>query len=307
MTAIVGATATGKSALALALAERAGAEIVSFDSQQVYRGLDVGTGKVSAADRARVPHHGLDLVGPAEEMTAARFAGVADAAIADIHARGKPVVLVGGTGLYLRTLLYGLFEGPPMDPALRARLEAQAARDGVESLHRDLAAIDPQSAARIMPRDKLRLIRALEVHAQTGVTMSAHQAAHDHKTQPPRHAARILGLDPPNEILRPAVEARVASIFDAGLVAEVRALLAAGVPETSRSLLAIGYAEALAVLRGDYDEPTARQKVISATWRYARRQRGWFRAERDVVWFAAAADVDLDAEAERLLQGAGVA
>ena len=301
MIAIVGATATGKSALALAIAERAGAEIVSFDSQQVYRGLDVGTGKVSALDRARVPHHGLDLVDAHEEMTAARFAAVADAAIADVHARGKPIVLVGGTGLYLRTLLYGLFEGPPMDPALRARLEAQAASDGVESLHAALALIDPASAARIMPRDKLRLIRALEVHEQTGVPMSAHQAAHDHKTRTPRHAARILGLDPPKEELRPAIEARVAAIFDGGLLDEVRSLLAAGVPPTARAFLAIGYAEAVACLRGDFDEAEARRRVLSATWRYARRQRGWFRAERDVTWVPGAGAVDVAAEAARLV------
>ncbi len=183
---IVGPTGAGKTRLSLALAERAGGEVISADSQQVYVGMDIGTGKVSVGERARVPHHLLDVVTPDQEMTAARFIEMADAAIAEVAARGKAVIVCGGTGLYVRALLLGLFEGPPASMELRAELTEQADRDGTAALHAELARVDPAASQKIDPNDRKRIIRALEVFRLTGEPMSAHQARHDHKTLPLR-------------------------------------------------------------------------------------------------------------------------
>src|SRR5215468_2526368 len=283
---LVGPTAAGKSALALRLAEAAGAEIVSADSQQVYRGMDVGTGKVSPAERARVPHHLIDVVEPDEEMTAARYAALADEAIAGAASRGRPVLVAGGTGLYVRALMHGLFAGPPADAELRARL----AREDVGALHGRLRAVDPEAAARILPNDRRRLIRALEVHVLTGVPISMHQRAHDVKNAPSRYPARWVGLDPPAAELRARIATRVDAMLSAGLVDEVRKL-AARYPFHLRAFDAIGYREIGAHLRGEIDLPAAREKMIAATRRYARRQRGWFRAELEVAWHASAESV----------------
>src|SRR5262249_20538707 len=182
---IVGPTASGKSALALRVAEAAGGEIVSADSQQVYRGMDIGTGKVGPGERARVVHHLIDVVTPAETMTAARFAELPDAAIPGAAARGRPSVVAGGTALYVRALLFGLFAGPGADAELRARLEAE----GAAALHERLRTVDPEAAARILANDVRRLVRALEVHALTGQPISAHQQRHDVRRAPPRYEA----------------------------------------------------------------------------------------------------------------------
>src|SRR5690349_10581516 len=182
---IVGPTGAGKTRLALALAERTGGEVISCDSQQVYIGMDIGTGKVTAAERARVPHHLLDVVRPDEEMTAARFIALADAAIAEVAARGKPAIVCGGTGLYVRALLLGLFEGPPGSPDVRAELEKLATPE----LRTELERVDGTAAAKIERNDRKRTIRALEVFRLTGEPMSAHQARHDHKQIEPRYPA----------------------------------------------------------------------------------------------------------------------
>ena len=285
---VVGPTAAGKSALALRIAEAAGAEIVSADSQQVYRGMDVGTGKVSAAERARAPHHLIDVVDPDEEMTAARYAALADEAIAGAAARGRSVVVAGGTGLYVRALMHGLFAGPPADAELRARL----AREDVGALHERLRAVDPEAAARILPNDRRRLIRALEVHTLTGVPISTHQRTHDVRNAPSRYPARWVGLDPPAAELRARIAARVDAMLAAGFVDEVRRL-AERYPLDLRAFDAIGYREIGAHLRGEIDLAAAREKTIAATRRYARRQRGWFRAEPDVAWHESADSVDV--------------
>ncbi len=200
---VVGPTASGKTSLAIAIAERAGTEIISADSQQVYRGMDIGTGKATAAELARVPHHLIDVLTPADKMTAARFVELADAAIAGIATRrrspdgGDPgVVVAGGTGLYVRALLLGLFAGPPASPEIRARLNAEVEASGGAVLWRRLEEIDPTSAARVDERDIIRLVRALEVHELTGVTMSEHQRRHDHRRVPWRYQARLIGLAP---------------------------------------------------------------------------------------------------------------
>ena len=188
---IVGPTGAGKTRLAMRLAEHTGGEVVSADSQQVYAGMDIGTGKVTPEDRGRVPHHVIDVVRPDEDMTAQRFVELADRAIAEVTARGKPVIVCGGTGLYVRALLLGLFSGPPASPELRAELTELARQRGTAALHAELVRIDPVAAAKIDKNDGKRLIRALEVFRMTGEPMSVHQAKHDHRSTPPRYLHRI--------------------------------------------------------------------------------------------------------------------
>lgn len=290
---IVGPTGAGKTALALALAAATDGEIVSCDSQQVYRGMDVGTGKAGAAERAAARHHLLDVLAPDEEMTAARFVALADAAIADIAGRGRAVILCGGTGLYVRALLFGLFEGPPADAALRAQLDAVAAAEGTAALWRRLDAIDPDSAARIDPHDRKRLIRALEVHAVTGVTLSEHHRRHDHRRVPPRYPHRVIGLAPERAALYAAIDARVDAMIAAGLAAEVAALRAAGYAPPLRSQQAIGYAELHAAAEGVHDLARAVELIKRNSRHYARRQLSWYRGQGDVEWAPAPGAVDL--------------
>src|SRR5881392_951631 len=203
---IVGPTASGKSALALDLAERLGGEIVSADSRQVYRDLEIGTAKPTAAERARVPHHCLDLVAPGEAFDAARFRDAARAAIADIVRRGRVALVVGGTGLYVRALLGGLCPAPPRVPVLREALARIARAEGAPALHRRLGMLDPESAARIAPRDAVRSVRALEVALTTGRRLSEWQAAHGFRDAP--YEALVLGLERPADELAARIDAR---------------------------------------------------------------------------------------------------
>jgi tRNA dimethylallyltransferase len=279
---IAGPTASGKSALAVALAERLGGEIVSADSQQIYRGLDVGTAKPGREERARVPHHLLDLAEPGEGMDAARFVALADAAIAEIAGRGRLPVVAGGTGLYLRALLHGVAQAPGRDPALRARLEEEAARLGRPALHARLAAVDPAAAARIRPNDLVRIVRALEM-ASGGRTQSEIFAGHRFGQQ--RHRARLLALDPPRAELHRRIDARVVEMFRGGLLDEARALLDR-FGDRLPARLPIGYPEAAACVRGDLSEAEALRRVQVAHRRYARRQVIWLRRERGVEWIA---------------------
>jgi tRNA dimethylallyltransferase len=295
---IVGPTGAGKTRLSLALAERLGGEVVSVDSQQVYIGMDIGTGKVTAEERARVPHHLLDVVKPDEEMTAARFIELADAAIAEVAARGHVPIICGGTGLYVRALLLGIFEGPPADLELRKELGAL----GTERLHAELARVDPASAKRIDPNDEKRMIRALEVYRLTGETMSAHQARHDHKTMARRYDARLVGLAPNRERLYAAIDARVDEMIAAGLEREVAALRVAGYLPPLRSQQAIGYAELHDVAAGARERGRAIELIKRNSRHYARRQLSWYRPDQTITWFASPADVDL-AELERYLAG----
>ena len=293
---IVGPTGAGKTGLALGLAERLGGEVVSADSQQVYIGMDIGTGKASPAERARVPHHLLDVARPDEDMTAARFVELADRAIADLAARGKAAIVYGGTGLYVRALLLGLFDGPPASPEIRAEL----ALLGVDALHAELARVDPAAAKKIDPHDEKRMIRALEVFRLTGETMSAHQARHDHRTLPRRYPARLVGLAPPREDLYRAIDARVDAMLAAGLAAEVAALRAAGYLPPLRSQQAIGYAELHQVADGTLGYDRAVELIKRNSRHYARRQLSWYGGDTSVAWYAGAAAVDL-AELERYL------
>lgn len=284
---IAGPTASGKTALAVALARRVGGEIVNADSQQVYRGLDVGTAKPTAEERAAVPHHLLDVVDPGEGMDAARFVALADAAIADVAARGRIPIVAGGTGLYLRALLHGVAEAPGRDPALRARLEDEAARDGRPALHRRLAAVDPAAAAKIGPNDLVRIVRALEI-AAGGRTQSELFAAHAFAAA--RYRFRLLALDLPRAELHARIDGRVPLLFERGLLAETAALLARSGGRLPPKL-PIGYAEAAEVLAGRLEPSDAVQRVRIAHRRYARRQVIWLRREQDVRWLSPPVDV----------------
>ncbi len=263
---------------------------MSADSQQVYRGMDIGTGKATAEERARVPHHLLDVVDPDDEMTAARFVDLADAAIADCAARGVGVVVAGGTGLYVRALLLGLFPGPPADPALRERM----AHEELPALYARLETVDPTLADTINPNDRKRITRALEVYELTGEPMSVHQQRHDFRTVPRRYPAMVIGLAPERDELYARIDARVEAMMDAGLLDEVRALRAAGYGPDLRSQQAIGYAELHQHLDGAIDLPEAVRLIQRNSRRYARRQRTWYRPDPTVTWYLAPAQVPMD-------------
>ena len=283
---VVGPTASGKSQLALELARAVCGEVVSADSQQVYRGMDIGTGKASAAERVAVPHHLIDVVDPDDPMTAARFAGLADQAIAAATARAAPIVVAGGTGLYVRALLLGLFSGPAGDPAVRAQLTAEAAASGgAPGLWQRLAAADPAAAARIERNDLRRIVRALEVLELTGRPMSEHQRHHDHRQVEPRYPARLIGLCPADraELYR-RIDARLDHMMEAGLLEEVRALRAAGHGPDLRSQAAIGYAELHRHLDGVLALDDALTLAKRNSRRYARRQLSWYRRDTAVEW-----------------------
>jgi len=287
---IVGPTGAGKTRLSLALAEKTGGEVISCDSQQVYLGMDIGTGKATAAERARVAHHLLDVVEPDQDMTAARFIAMADAAIAEIAERGKPIIVVGGTGLYVRALLLGLFEGPPASPELRTELAAL----GLAALREELERVDPAAAAKIEKNDEKRTIRALEVFRLTGEPMSAHQARHDHRTLPRRYDARLIGLAPEREDLYKAIDARVDEMIAAGFEAEVAALRARGFRPPLRSQQAIGYAELHAVAAGEVDRARGIELIKRNSRHYARRQLSWYRSDATIHWAPNPGAVDLD-------------
>jgi len=293
---LVGPTASGKTALALELAETIGAEIVSADSRQIYRELDIGTAKPTAAERARVRHHGLDLCAPDESFDVARYRDVASAAIDDVHARGRRVLVVGGTGLYVRALLYGLCPAPPRDARVRAVLAAGAAREGVPALHRRLALVDPAAARRIHPHDLVRTTRALEVALTSGRRLSDWQAAHGFRERP--YDALVIGLAVPPALLATRIAARVRAMLARGWLAEIERLRAAGHPADAPVWRTLGYAEMRAVVEGRRDLEDGIAATVLATRRFAKRQRTWFRHEPAVVWR------DPDADAARIREDA---
>ncbi len=284
---IAGPTASGKTALAIALARRLGGEIVNADSQQVYRGLDVGTAKPTPVERAQARHHLLDVVDPGEGMDAVRFVALADSAIADVAARGLLPVVAGGTGLYLRALLHGVVQAPGRDPALRARLEDEAAREGRPALHARLAAVDPEAARRIRPNDLVRIVRALEI-AEGGRRPSDLLAEHGFAKD--RYDARVFALDPPRAELHARIEARVREMFATGLLEEAAVLLSRFGDALPK--LPIGYADAIACARGEIAKEEAIRLVQVAHRRYARRQITWLRKERGVEWVRSPYDVE---------------
>lgn len=281
--AILGPTATGKSALALAVAHRFSGEIVACDSTAVYRGFDIGTDKVPPAAQEGVPHHLVDVAEPTEVYTAARYAADAAAAVRAIHGRGRLPIVVGGTGFYYRALTRGLFPGPAADDALRARLERVAERRGDAALHRWLMRVDPDSARRIQPRDRKRLVRALEVYGLTGRTLTAHFA--DTTAPLPEFEPIALGVRLAAAPLADRLARRVDAQFAAGLEDEVRGLLARGVPRTARPFGGLVYRQMLEYLDGVRDRAATHALIVQENRRYARRQLIWFRKEPTLVWF----------------------
>ncbi|ABM61449.1 tRNA (adenosine(37)-N6)-dimethylallyltransferase MiaA [Halorhodospira halophila] len=299
---IMGPTAVGKSELALSLAERLGGEIVSVDSAQIYRGLDIGTAKPSPAVRARCPHHLIDIRDPAERYSAAEFARDAQAAIAAIRSRGRLPVLVGGTGLYFQALQHGLSPMPAADAQVRAELEAEEAAYGVQALHRRLQAVDPESAARLHPNDSQRIQRALEVHRLTGRPLSQVQREPGQPglTEMP---LKII-LEPPERAwLHRRIEARFRAMLAAGLVGEVVALHRRGdLSEELPAVRAVGYRQIWHYLEGACDYRTMIRRGLRATRQYAKRQITWLRGQTDGVRFTA--DDRLEAQVHSYVTGA---
>ncbi len=280
---IAGPTASGKTSAAIRVARRLGAEIVGADSQQVYRHFDIGTAKPSTAELAEVPHHLVSVADPAQPFSAGRYQELADAAIEDVSGRGRRVVVVGGTGLYLRVLLHGVVNAPPADPALRAALVAEAEAKGRPALHARLAQFDPPSAAAIEPTDLVRIVRALEIHALTGTPASEQRGRHGFAED--RYPFRLWVLSPPRETLYAAIQARTGHMFSHGLLEEVRALVARGLRDAS-PMRSVGYAEALEHVEGRLKLDEAVARAAQRTRHYAKRQLTWFRKEREARFIA---------------------
>jgi len=288
---ILGPTAGGKSEIALLLAERLAdaegsdhaepAEIIGADSRQIYRGLEVGTAAPSHADRARAPHHLASFLSPSEVYSAGRYARDAKRAIADVEERGKRAVVVGGSGLYLRALLDGLFAGPERDEGVRAGLRARLDADGLDALRSDLERVDPAALATILPGDSTRVIRALEVHALTGRPISALRREHRNDPTP---AARF-GIRWARSALAERIEARIRQQLEDGFLEEARALLGAGLPPDAPGLHTLGYRELLAHLKGDASLDEAVATIALRTRQLAKRQETWFRRVPHVRWF----------------------
>lgn len=277
-----GPTASGKTDLGIALAGRLGAEIVSVDSMAIYRGLDVGTAKPTAAHRSRIPHHLVDVVEPSEAYSVARWLADAARAVEECRGRGRRILFVGGTPLYLRALREGLAPLPGADPHIREALESEAARDGSASLHRRLAAVDPAAAARIHAGDLRRIVRALEVAQVTGRPLSSHFRPTPH----PWFDRRLMVIDLPRRLLRERIDRRVERMFAEGLVEETAGLLAAGgIGPTA--LQGAGYAETIALLAGDIERAEAVRRTRLRTWHLAKRQLTWLRQFPRAVWLAA--------------------
>jgi tRNA dimethylallyltransferase len=279
--ALFGPTASGKSALAMAVAEHVGGEILSVDSMQVYRGMDIGTAKLAPQERRGVPHHVLDMLDVGEPSTVAEFQGWAREAIGDCRDRGVVPVLVGGSALYLRAVL-DEFEFPGTDAVIRSRLESRLAAIGAPALHGLLAAVDPVAAQHILPTNGRRVVRALEVIEITGrpfqASLPQHVYAFDRVVQ--------VGIDIPHDILDSRIDERVRRMWAAGFVAEVRRLERAGLREGRTASRALGYRQVLAFLAGEIGEEQALEDTVLRTRRFARRQDSWFRRDPRIRWLS---------------------
>ena len=284
--AVVGPTASGKSALGVALAHELDGEVVNVDSMQLYRGMDIGTAKLTVAEREGIPHHQLDVWEVTETASVARYQAAAIADVEDILARGKTPILVGGSMLYVQSLVDN-WQFPPTDPQVRARYEARRQEIGTDALHAELASIDPAAADIIEDKDPRRTVRALEVIELTGQPYKASQPPKD---APPRWGTRILGLRTQAEWLNPRIDLRSRRMFDQGLVEEVERLQAQGLVADSTAGRAIGYAQVLQAQRGELTWEEAVERTITGTRRYVRRQRAWFNRDKRIVWLDAAGD-----------------
>lgn len=281
--AIIGPTGVGKTALSLAVAQRFDCEIISVDSMQVYRHMDIGTAKASPEERALVPHHLLDVADPTEEYSVARYLADVAVAVDGIRQRGKVPLLVGGTGLYLRGLTDGLFELAPCDESIRQGLQDRLLKEGGEALYDELGRIDPATAARIHPNDTYRLLRGLEIYHSTGLSWSEHLAKGRQDALLPEILK--IGLTWEREKLYQRINLRVVQMVEEGVLAEVQSLLAQGYGPELKSMQAIGYRHMVEFLRGDHDWPETLELLARDTRRYAKRQYTWFRRDAAIHWF----------------------
>jgi tRNA dimethylallyltransferase len=305
---LAGPTASGKTAVALELAGllagraagAGGVEIISADARQIFRGMGVGVAQPTAAERARVPHHLVDCIDPLELYTAADFGRDARRLLVELAGRGVLPLVVGGSGLYLQALVEGLFAGPGQDAALRARFEERAEREGDGALHAELAEIDVETAARLHPHDRVRVIRALEVALLTGMPLSEH---HRRQSRESSLAARTryVVLDRDRGDLHRRIAARTAAMYEGGLVEEARALLARGLTREHPAYRTVGYAEAFVLLAGESSVAEAIEATCTATRQYARRQLIWFRSVRGAIWVTAEPGEEPAATARRIM------
>jgi tRNA dimethylallyltransferase len=295
---LTGVTATGKTRIALALAETLGAEIISLDSMAIYRGMDVGTAKPTPEQQAVVPHHLIDVVDPDEDFSVAQYLDAAYATIADIRARGREVLFVGGTPLYLKALLRGLFEGPPADWELRNEIEAEVAEIGSEALHARLEQIDPVAASTIHPRDKRRLIRAIEVYRATGQPISHQQMQFDDGRE--AEDCRVFVLRRPRPEQNARIDERVEEMLERGLVDEVRRLTADGRQLGRTASQAVGYHEVIEHLAGRLDWESMTTRIKTRTRQFAKRQGVWFRSLSECRFVDIEGDVDAEEIAKEI-------
>jgi len=295
---ILGVTASGKGRLAFDLAQSLGAEIISIDSMKVYRRMDIGTAKPPKDAQRRVKYHLIDVVEPSEAFNVGSFLDLAYKATEQIKSRGKKIIAVGGTALYIKALLYGLFEGPGGDEQIRAALQARAEAEGLEKLHRQLAEVDPAAAERIGVRDRRRIIRALEVYEITGKPISSLQRQFD--AERPLRNWTIIGLRRERGVENSRMNQRAKKMIEAGLVDEVKALLAGEKPLSKQARCAIGYAEIIDHLNGKMSLDDAVELIKKNTRRFAKNQRTWFKTFKDVNWL----DIDAEEPAEEVFSRA---
>ncbi|MHC5191890.1 MAG: tRNA (adenosine(37)-N6)-dimethylallyltransferase MiaA, partial [Planctomycetota bacterium] len=286
--------------LAFELSKTLGAEIISVDSMKVYRRMDIGTAKPPLEKRDRIPYHLIDVVEPSEAFSVDRFLDMTEQAVSDIQARGKPVVAVGGTAMYIKALLYGLFDGPGTDADIRDRLKAEAAEVGLAQLHHRLTAIDPTAAERIHPNDEKRIVRALEVYELTGRPISSFQKQWE-DTQPASDWL-VIGLRREKEVESQRMNLRVKRMMEAGLVEEVTALLDEEKPLSKQAAAAIGYAEMIAHLNGEMDLDETIERIKINTRRFAKSQRTWFKTFQNVNWIDIAEDDTVETVLKKTLK-----
>jgi len=308
---IVGQTAVGKSAMAIELARKIGAEIVSADSMQIYRGLDILSAKPSPAERQAIPHHLIDIAGPGEQFDVARYVRLAREAVADIRGRGRMPLVVGGSGMYVRALLDGIFAGPGRDAVLRDRLEREVAEEGLAPLHERLKKLDPEAGARIHPHDKKRIIRALEVYECSGRTVSSLQAEWDAEPSPCGEGAcfsaglqcraALFGLRRTREEIRQRSDERVERMFAQGAVEEVKSILGVGVDSSAAILQSLGLDEIREYLKGRCALAEAKELLKKNTRAFAKRQMTWFGRDPRIQWIDVREGEAPDTTAERII------
>ncbi len=292
---ILGPTGVGKTAMALALVGRLGGEIISADSMQVYRGMDIGTAKPTPEERRRITHHLLDVVDPDEPFDVSRYCALAQGSVARLHAEGKPVFVVGGSGLYIRALLGGLIDGPGADEPLRLSLKEEGKRRGIPHLYEKLRERDTQAAARINPHDSVRIIRALEVLELTGRSIVDHQKDHRFRKQP--YEVLKVGLTLEREELLARIDVRTERMIADGFVGEVQRLLERGYEPSLKPMQSLGYRHLAAYLTGEVGLEGAIRLIKRDTRRYAKRQMTWFAADQEILWLAPR---EIDAATERI-------